>query len=308
MEFIIFIPWGFIVAVALILLGLIGAGLQVLPTIMFWTFTILYFFFWLIFPLRLMYKSDAEGKDISIKSVIILSIISTIGFIVSIYVINVFTDIGAEGYKTLLALLLGATIIELVIGFIPIGVVNSIAAFLLLTIMCIWTIGFDLGYQAKRSPNNVAYYKCTEIVTESMFGKSFHSVEEMNNWKPSQLNGNIFDDYGLEPDEQGGHVIGTYKEGDTFVPYIDQEGMEQDNVLSDYDVWGYYPVVTSSGQIGYIPTMGATVYYNRYSDAITARQHEIAEDRWYGFLPDSFLRFCVKFFEIDSHKYAVKFG
>lgn len=286
------------ILILFLILGLIGIGVQIASTFVFWTFVITFVFYWITFAIGLASSSIVKDSLISI----ILSIVACIsGFLVSLFLTKTFYRVD-NGLKTLLAILIGLIIAQIAILLISfctgsnkaVGFLCILLTFTLNIVCCMWTIGYRLSYPVKVQIGNAAYYECVEHKT-----------------KPGvmpYINRNIYNTYATDIRKiSSEHIIGHYEIGDRLQPahgakYF--EGHIWEIIYSD--TW--YSVYTEDGQIGWIPDREIKIYYNRESESIKNRQQEQLSKNWYGCLPNFFLEISVQFFEKHPHQFSCNFA
>lgn len=308
-----------LILILVILMGLIGIGVQIASKVVFWIFVIIFALYWIAFSIGLV--SSAIIKD-SIMQIMLSIAICIWGFLITLFLIKTFYRVDG-GSKTLLAILAGLIIAQIIILLVTfsseksklVGFVCMLFPLALSVICCMWTIGYELSYPIKHSFNNVAYYECTELKVESMTGKSFrvNDISEMEeiikNYVPARLNGDIYDTYGTDVTKiSEDHIIGTYDVGTKLQPSgklnVDLEGPVWE--IHRNDIW--YAVKAEDGHSGYIPSTGIEVVYKRNSSYVEEKQSERIEDSWYHYFPTSVLNFCESYFERHPHQFKCNFA
>lgn len=285
------------ILILVVLLGLLGVGMQIASTVVFWLFIVLFLFYWIVF-LGGLITSMINSKNYI--GMLLSVLICVAGFLSSIFFVKTFYRI-ENGIKTIILISIGLAILQAVILFLSLGfeknigkIVCCMATLGIAVLLCMWTIGYSISYPIKTGIKNVAYYECIEHKT-----------------KPGvmpYINRNIYDSYSKDvrnmPEE---NIIGSYSVGDRLQPAHEIkviEAMAWEYVYSDR----WFSVYTQDGQVGWIPDREVEVYYKRDSDYVTVKQAEKISQQWYGRLPMDILELCEDLFERFPMKYKCNFA
>lgn len=311
-----------VIIIVILLLAAIGFVDVASSTVLLVALVTVALTYWLIFyidSIMRLKSVKSQGKKTGI--ILIETVIVIIGFLISAFSVSVLQNYDG-GIKTLFFISIFASIVQLVVllprhyvkkyenNFFLINLVSDVAMCALIVILCMWTIGFDLSYPIKTDYMNTAYYQCTELKVESRSGKVFSSYEELHNWAPGRLNGDIYDTYGSDvTDISNEHIIGTYEVGDCLTPNLKKRIISHENgIISYWETSTWYPVITSSGESGYTPATGMAVYYYRDSEIVAEATEKKISRNWYRIFPKAFLDTCVSFFESQPYQFSCNFA
>lgn len=152
---------------------------------------------------------------------------------------------------------------------------RTIAALACILISLLWCIGFDYSYKAHVQEDNIAYY---EMLADGKFTTVNDSDERQ---------------------------VVKYQENQIFFPVpveIDRSNpfwQESDSFIDDT----YYPILLEDGQTAAVFSgkkngCDVKIYYYADSEPVRETQELLRRRRWYGFLPQSVLDGCERFFEL----------
>lgn len=275
------IPWMLVLCMILFLLGL---GVAIAPTVMLILVLVSFAGYWGVnFKQQ---KGSVPGR-----------IICVLGIISAFFIAPIVTD----NFSLITSLLMMLAVMGLLQAILILLstektalAVNTIGVALCLVFSVVWTIGYDADTKTKVFYQNTAYYECTQI--ETYHTNSLNPEKARNDGKPK--NGVIYDTadvniFGISDD----HIIGNYSAGDKLKPDLSGSLRKYENAFDAYDDVTWYPVVTESGQKGYIPNIGVKAVYSDNS-AFVANRYKNLKAEWYGFLPQFAIEGCEKVYEV----------
>lgn len=259
--------------IAFIIIGTLAMGVKLvatLSTILFFFFVlVLAYFFVFIWTWRSVVKPKKEMAQV------LIGIESALNFLAWLFFLNTVYKDGA-GLQTFL--IPSLVLVVCVIAMFLMNVKDSIVRFVLIAssvVLCMWSIGYELSYDAKINDNNIAYYKCVGVED----GKSRKA---------------IYDKMLVYDDEES--TIATCGVGDILTPSGEVERAPKSFWSSQQMVW--YGVIINNGMKGYVKGDGIEVYYSNDSPYVQQAQKELINKSWYKILPMTFLNLCESFFEM----------
>ncbi|MDF2952236.1 MAG: hypothetical protein K0S18_1819 [Anaerocolumna sp.] len=265
------------------LVAVVVFGIIIAPIVAFICMTILLMAYWIInFKLN--------------KGLVPARVISVVGAISAFFIAVTLSD-SISTIKSFLIIVFIMSVISLLLYKVfkkksPMVTICSLSLCLVFSLM--WTIGYEMVNRTKVYYGNLAYYECDQM---EFYETDSRSVEKAKN-NGKQLNGNIYDitdNSVLNITDD--HIIGTYKEGDLITPNLEESTNTYANTMSANEKITWYPVLTETGQNGYIPDTGVNLVYYDNSNFVKDRVEHFKPTTWYAYLPDIAVRVSEKLYE-----------
>lgn len=265
------------------LVAVVVMGIIIAPIVAFICMTILMAAFW-IFNFKKK-QGLLAGKIISVIGAIA-------SFFIAVTLSRSISSIKSFLLMLLIMVLISAPLLKVAKKISSVPYILSLGLCLIFSLM--WTIGYEMDNKTKIYYDNLAYYQCDKI---EIYKTDSRSVEKAQN-NGKQLNGNIYDItdkfiFNITDD----HIVDKYTEGDKIIPDVDKKPEVYSNSMNSYDKIIWYPVLTQSGQKGYIPDTGVNPVYNDYTKEVEKKIKNFKPTTWYAFLPDSAIEACEKLYE-----------